>query len=219
MQHFDQPINTFKLVLIGDGGVGKTTFVKRHITGEFQKPYIPTQGADVNEITFSTNYGKICFAIWDTAGQEKLGGLRECYYMNANCAIIMFDLTSRITYKNVQKWHSDLIKVAGNIPIALVGNKADVKDRKVKAHQITFHRRHSLQYFDISAKSNYQYEKPFLWLMRQLGDKRDLVLIEEPLLRNPEIIMDQQHIQQLESEIVNAQKMGLESLPDNDEDF
>ena len=64
------------MVLIGDGGVGKTTFVKRHITGEFEKKYIATQGVEVSNITFSTNVGPIKLCLWDTAGQEKLGGLR-----------------------------------------------------------------------------------------------------------------------------------------------
>lgn len=81
-----------------------------------------------------TNRGKIKFNIWDTAGQEKLGGLREGYYIGANAAIIMFDVTSRITYKNVPKWYKDLTRITDvTIPIVLVGNKVDCKDRKVKA--------------------------------------------------------------------------------------
>lgn len=117
---------------------------------------------------FHTNFGPIRFNCWDTAGQEKFGGLRDGYYIQGQCAIIMFDVTSRITYKNVPNWHRDLFRVCENIPIVLCGNKVEVKDRKVKAKQITFHRKKNLQYFDISAKSNYQFEKPFLWLARKL---------------------------------------------------
>ncbi len=123
----------FKLVIIGDGGVGKTTFVKRHVTGHFQKPYIPTKGAEVTPVEFHTSRGPVKFTVWDTAGQEKFGNLRECYYIDSHCAIIMFDLTARETYRNVAKWHKDLVKICPNIPICLVGNKADVKDRKLKA--------------------------------------------------------------------------------------
>jgi len=158
----------FKLVLIGDGGVGKTTFVKRHLTGEFEKKYIPTLGVEVHPMPFFTSKGKILFNVWDTAGQEKLGGLRDGYYINGNCGIIMFDVCSRITYQNVPKWYKDIVRVCENIPITLVGNKVDVKDRKVKAKQIVFHRKKNLQYYDISAKSNYQFEKPFVWLLRKL---------------------------------------------------
>ena len=73
------PVAEFKLVMVGDGGEGKTTFVKRHLTGEFEKKYIATQGVEVNSKVFYTNHGPIKFNIWDTAGQEKLGGLREGY--------------------------------------------------------------------------------------------------------------------------------------------
>ena len=145
--------------------------------------------------------------MWDTAGQEKFGGLRDGYYIQVchllqfnilslysffqgQCAIIMFDVTSRVTYKNVPNWHRDLVRVCENIPIVLTGNKVDIKDRKVKAKSIVFHRKKNLQvlihftktshmylhtvtglmfvsqYYDISAKSNYNFEKPFLWLAR-----------------------------------------------------
>ena len=129
---------------------------------------IATRGVNVNPIIFYTNHGPIKFNIWDTAGQEKLGGLREGYYIGGQCGIIMFDVCSRITYKNVAKWYKDLTRICEGIPICLVGNKVDVKDRKVKAEQITFHRRRGLQYFDVSAKSNYRFDKPFIWLLRRL---------------------------------------------------
>ena len=69
----------FKLVMVGDGAVGKITYVKRHRTGEFEKTYEPTRGVNVNYIPFYTNYGNMLFEVWDTAGQEKLGKLREVY--------------------------------------------------------------------------------------------------------------------------------------------
>ncbi len=72
---------TFKLVLVGDGGIGKTTFVKRHITGEFEKKYVATLGVEVHPIVFHTNRGPVRFNVWDTAGQEKFGGLRDGYYV------------------------------------------------------------------------------------------------------------------------------------------
>ncbi|KAI1731677.1 ras family domain-containing protein [Ditylenchus destructor] len=153
-------IPTFKLVLVGDGGTGKTTF-----------------------------------------GQ---------------CAIVMFDVTARVTYKNVPNWHRDLIRVCENIPIVLVGNKVDVKDRKVKAKSITFHRKKNLQYYDISAKSNYNFEKPFLYLARKLVGDPNLEFVAMPALQPPEVQMDPATAAQYEREVEEAAKA---ELPDDDEDI
>merc|ERR1719498_2173005 len=206
----------FKLLLIGDGGTGKTTFVKRHRSGEFEKKYEPTIGVEVHPLDFQTSYGKIRFYVWDTAGQEKLGGLRDGYYIHGQCAIIMFDVCSRITYQNVPKWYKDLVRVCENIPIVLVGNKVDVKDRKVKAKQITFHRKKNLQYYDISAKSNYQFEKPFLWLAKKLVGDNNLNFVEQPALAPPEFHIDQQQQLALQNELAAAAAVPL---PDDDEDL
>ncbi|CAD8122082.1 unnamed protein product [Paramecium sonneborni] len=205
----------FKLVVVGDGAVGKTTFVKRHLTGEFEKKYLATQGVEVSQVVFYTTHGPIRLVIWDTAGQEKLGGLREGYYIGAHCAIIMFDVTSRISYKNVPKWHKDLTRICENVPIVLVGNKVDSKDRKVKARQITFHRKVNIQYYDVSAKSNYQYEKPFLYLLRRLANDPNLALVQALALLPPEIQIDPQYAAQLEKELENAVN---QPIPDEEDD-
>ncbi|EGD75423.1 hypothetical protein PTSG_06499 [Salpingoeca rosetta] len=215
-QEFTGP--RFKLVLVGDGGTGKTTFVKRHITGEFEKKYVATLGVDVHPLMFNTNHGPICFDVWDTAGQEKFGGLRDGYYINGNCAIIMFDVTARITYSNVPTWHRDLVRVCDNIPMVLCGNKVDLsKERRVKPKQITFHRKKNLQYYDISAKSNYNYEKPFLWLARRLSGQPDLEFEAMPALAPPEVAMDAAAVAQAERELQEAQQAPLPI--DDDDDF
>ena len=115
--------STYKIVLAGDGGVGKTTYLRRFLTGEFTKNYIATVGAEVQPLDFNTTDKNMLFDIWDTAGQEKYSGVHDDYYKNAHAAIIMFDVTSRITYKNVPKWYKDLTRICENIPIVLVGNK------------------------------------------------------------------------------------------------
>merc|ERR1719421_1388865 len=209
-------IPEFKLVLVGDGGVGKTTFVKRHLTGEFEKKYIPTLGVEVHPPKFTTNCGDLSFNVWDTAGQEKFGGLRDGYYIQGQCAIIMFDVTGRITYKNVPVWYRDLMRVCEAIPIVLVGNKVDVKERKVKVKQITFHRKKNQQYYDISAKSNYNFEKPFLWLARKLCGDNNLHFVEAPALAPPEFNIDAADAARYEAELREAAAVPL---PDEDEDL
>merc|ERR1711920_574616 len=113
------------------------------------------------------------------------------------CAIIMFDVTSRITYKNVPNWHRDIVRVCENIPIVLVGNKVDVKDRQVKA------------------KSIYNFEKPFLWLARRLTNQGNLQFVGQ-FAKAPEIQIDANLIAQHERELQEAQNVAI---GDDDEDL
>jgi GTP-binding nuclear protein Ran len=128
----------------------------------------------------------------------------------------MFDVCSRITYKNIAKWYKDVTRVCENIPIVLVGNKVDVADRKVKARHILFPRKHGIQYYDVSAKSNYQFEKPFLWLLRKLTNDPNLNLVEAPALQPEEIKMTKEQIADLEKQRIEAENNPIE---DNDEDI
>lgn len=203
----------FKLILVGDGGIGKTTFVKRHLTGEFERKYVATLGVDVHPLTFSTTHGPIIFDVWDTAGQEKFGGLRDGYFIQGKCAIIMFDVTARITYQNVPNWHRDIMRVCENIPIVLCGNKVDLKDRAVKSRHILFHRKKNLKYYDISAKSNYNYARPFLWLAQQLSGESKLEFVETPALAPPNVVVDLAELAAAEAEMEQLKNIPL---PDSD---
>merc|ERR1711937_405482 len=211
-----QEVPQFKCLHVGDGGVGKTTFVKRHVTGEFEKKYVATIGVEVHPLPFDTNRGRICFNVWDTAGQEKFGGLRDGYYIQGQCAIIMFDVTGRITYKNVPVWYRDLMRVCEAIPIVLVGNKVDVKERKVKVKQINFHRKKNLGYYDISAKSNFNYEKPFLSLAKKLVGDQHLIFVDTPALAPAEVMIDMQRQQAIQQELDAAANVPLEDDDDDD---
>ncbi|KAI3970186.1 hypothetical protein MKW92_015306 [Papaver armeniacum] len=217
---------SFKLVIVGDGGTGKTTFVKRHLTGEFEKKYEPTIGVEVHPLDFHTNCGRIRFYCWDTAGQEKFGGLemdtskiflhlsvlRIC--IHGQCAIIMFDVTARMTYKNVPTWHRDICRFV--FSIAFHSLVFDVKNRQVKAKQVTFHRKKCLQYYEISAKSNYNFEKPFLYLARKISGDHNLHFVESPALAPPEVQIDIASQQQIEYELDRARD---QPLPDDDDDI
>mmetsp|Transcript_7870 Transcript_7870/g.9822 ORF Transcript_7870/g.9822 Transcript_7870/m.9822 type:complete len:130 (+) Transcript_7870:360-749(+) len=127
----------------------------------------------------------------------------------------MFDVTSRITYKNVPNWHRDLTRVCENIPIVLTGNKVEIKDRKVKAKMITFHRKKNLQYYDVSAKSNYNFEKPFLWLAKKLSGDNSLTFVESPALQPPEVQISNEIKAKNEEELERAM---AQPLPEDDDD-
>lgn len=94
----------------------------------------------------------------------------------------------------------------------LCGNKVDVKDRKVKAKTITFHRKKNLQYFDISAKSNYNFEKPFLWLARKLAGNQSLEFVASPALAPPEVQVDNALMDAYNAELEQAQNIPLPGI-------
>ena len=164
--------------------------MKRHLTGEFEKKYVATWGVEVHPLVSHTNRGRITFKVWDTAGQEKSGGLRDGYHIQTQCAVTMFDVTSRVTYKKVPNWHRDLARVCENIPMVLCGNQVDVKDRKVEAKSSAFHRKKTLQYNDISAESDYSFEEPSLWLARKRIGDPNVELVAMPALAPPGVVRD-----------------------------
>lgn len=92
----------------------------------------------------------------------------------------------------------------------------DVKERKVKAKTITFHRKKNLQYYDISAKSNYNFEKPFLWLARKLVGNQTLEFVASPALAPPEVTVDKVILAQYEQEMETA---AQQPLPDEDDAY
>jgi GTP-binding nuclear protein Ran len=79
---------------------------------------------EVQPLTIRTTHGPIKFHVWDTAGNEKFVGLGDGYYIESKCAMVMFDLTSKDSFDEVARWGSEVISVAGNIPM-VVGNKSD----------------------------------------------------------------------------------------------
>ena len=188
---------TFKVTLIGDGGVGKTTMVKRHRSGEFLNEHKGTLGVEVHPIRFNTNKGKVEFNMWDTAGQPQFSGLKGGYYKESHCCIAMFDKTNLASFYNLKNRIKYYNEFAPNTPIIIVGNKADCKHTQVPMKLIretfpyVFEGKEDQQedihdmgnlvaYYDYSCKSNF--EKPFIALLRELI--------------NPNIkIIDKQHIE------------------------
>jgi len=174
-------ITNYKIILAGDGGVGKTTYINRLLKGEFTKTYIPTLGVDVFVLAFTTNYGKFVLDIWDTAGQEKFMGLGDNYFMRSDGAIVMFDITAKNTLKNIKTWVSSIKNknTVKDIPIGIYGNKFDVviKDED----------RIKTKYTKISCKSCYNVYAPIVDILQKITGHKDLVQVvdvEEELAMN-----------------------------------
>ena len=92
----------------------------------------------------------------------------------------MFDLTSRITYKNVPKWHRDINRIVQSIPVVLVGNKCDDENCKISGDEVEYAKDKNIPYYEISCITNYQFELPFLIIMRQLVGDPNLKLVQAP---------------------------------------
>ena len=157
----------------------------------------------------------IKFNVWDTAGQEKFGGLRDGYDNQDQSLTRTFDVTSGVTRTRLtgtEIWY----KCVRTIPIILCNNKVDIKDRKIKAKSIVFHQKENIQYYVTSAKSNYSFEKPFLWLARKLTGDPNLEFVAMPALAPPEVVMDPALAAPYEHDLEVAQTIAL---PDEDDDL
>lgn len=165
----------FKIILIGDEGVGKTSVVKRIHHDSFNKKYIPTMGVESTPLPFDTSRGEVVFNVWDCAGKEYYP--REYYYKGAQAAVIMFDLTSQKSYESVSSRYKSVCEICPLIPIAICGNKVDLCTKKsnplkrvVTANDVRSQYK-NIEYFEISSKSNCNLKQPFLYLAKTLfGD-------------------------------------------------
>lgn len=168
----EQKIINYKLIIVGDSCVGKTSFIHRLLTGEFIKQYIPNKNLEVKKIEFNSENYKFLFEIWIL--HENMEEIKIEYFIDVDCVIILCDSSSKVSVKNVATWYNKILKCCGNsipVPVLIVGNKADIKgDIKYRSnsknHSFTFFRKNSLKYIEISAKSSYRVEDPFLYFCR-----------------------------------------------------
>jgi len=157
----------YKLSLLGDGGVGKTSMVQRYVHGIFSEAYKATIGTYISkrEIQFDELDTKVRFVIWDLAGQEQFKRMWPDYLADSNAGLIIFDVTNRISFENVRRWYDQIIKVASKniLVLILVGNKVDMEDSRVisveEAEKLA--KEFDVEYIETSAKTNENMEEVF----------------------------------------------------------
>jgi GTP-binding nuclear protein Ran len=162
-------LTQFKIVLVGDGKVGKTAFVKKLLTNEFESKYVPTLGVEIYSLYLNTNYyGVIDFNIWDCAGVEKYGGLREGYYHSGDGFIVMYDVNDENPAKTINKWGDSLREKLRGKPGVVCANKCD---EGANAHK-------KYNHIYISVKEDYNLFAPILSLARDFTGHDDLEFVE-----------------------------------------
>ena len=131
----DKQMETFKIVLLGESGVGKTSIISQFIDQTFQEDIQISTGGTFSSKTFSYDHGKLLkFEIWDTAGQERYRSLTKMFYKDANAAVLVYDITHKISFEELQSYWFEQIKESApsNIILSVVANKSDlIKEEEV----------------------------------------------------------------------------------------
>lgn len=161
----------FKVVLIGDSGVGKSNLLSRFIRNEFDLKSLTTIGVEFAQRNLEFG-GKVVKAqIWDTAGQERYRAITKAYYRGAHGALLVYDITKPITFENVEHWLKELREHAKTeILIMLVGNKTDLEHlRTVTTDEgKSFAEENTLSFIETSALNSMNVEKAFQTILKEI---------------------------------------------------
>ncbi|MHA1233602.1 MAG: GTP-binding protein [Promethearchaeota archaeon] len=166
----------FKLILGGDGAVGKTSMVHRYVENEFATDYKSTIGTSImkKECTFQELDSTVRFIIWDLAGQAQFKRVRQSYLTNAEAGILVYDVTNRSSFENIDKnWYREIKKASPDIALILVGNKIDLESKRVVSRDEgeELAQNLTLTYVETSAKTGENIDDAFKMLALQIIKK------------------------------------------------
>ena len=175
----------YKVVLLGDAAVGKTTIRKKFAEGMTSKRYIMTIGVEVSTKDVALIYNgkprKVTLVIWDLGGQLYFTRMRSSFYQGTSGAILMYDVSNRKTFENLTSWINEIKSFISDAPLVLVGNKIDLRDPKSseyiskedgirKAKEIDGLHKGTVNFIETSALYGQNVEEAFLLLTREILD-------------------------------------------------
>lgn len=183
-QHFDY---MFKILIIGNSSVGKTSFLFRYADDSFTSAFVSTVGIDFKVKTVIRREKRMKLQIWDTAGQERYRTITTAYYRGAMGFILMYDVTNEESFNSVQDWVTQIKTYSwDNAQVILVGNKSDMEAERV----VTYDRgkqlaeQLGLEFFETSAKENINVKNVFERLVDTICDKMSDGLDSDPSMTN-----------------------------------
>jgi small GTP-binding protein len=161
----------FKLVFLGEGGVGKTSLVGRYVYDSFEGDYLATIGTDIHVKMVDLGEFLVKLVIWDIAGQDDFAQLRKAYYQNASGAFFVFDTTRPETFDRVEEWIDALYGVTKPIPLVLLENKIDLDSKMAKNAIEPIIKKYGVDLVRTSAKEDTNVEEAFKKMTMQILEK------------------------------------------------
>mmetsp|Transcript_110052 Transcript_110052/g.206332 ORF Transcript_110052/g.206332 Transcript_110052/m.206332 type:complete len:238 (-) Transcript_110052:34-747(-) len=139
-----------KLIMLGDSAVGKSKMVERYLMEEYTPRTASTYALTLFRHIYREADKEYAVDIWDTAGQEQFNKLHASYYFQANVCVLVFDVTRKVTYKNLEKWYKEMRHYCPDIPVICIANKVDA-DPEIAKKRFNFAINHKLPFFFVSA--------------------------------------------------------------------
>jgi len=164
----------FKLLLIGDSGVGKSCLLLRFADDTYTESYISTIGVDFKIRTIELDGKTIKLQIWDTAGQERFRTITSSYYRGAHGIIVVYDVTDQESFNNVKQWLQEIDRYASeNVNKLLVGNKCDLTNKKVVDYTSAkeYADQLGIPFLETSAKNATNVEQAFMTMAAEIKNR------------------------------------------------
>jgi len=161
----------YKLMVIGESKVGKTSLIKRYTKDEFGGVYLTTVGVDFQDKIIDIDNKKVRLQIWDTAGQERFRNVTKSYFQSVHGFVLVYDITDKESFKKIDFWMSYIKNYAPeNAKYILVGNKSDLaNERKVSFEEgENYAKEKNIKFFESSAKENTNVNELFFYLANEI---------------------------------------------------